>query len=95
MGTVNPMLNIRYSCRAVTHLVSAYEYICKNSPANAKLVIERIKTSISMLCIYPESGKEGTRELVVPKAPFVIAYRVLQGYIEIVAILHTSRQYPN
>jgi addiction module RelE/StbE family toxin len=92
------MLNIRYSRRAVAHLASAYEYIYKDSPNCARQVIERIKTGISMLCIYPESGKkgrkDGTRELVVSKAPFVIVYRVLQGYIEIVAILHTSRQYP-
>jgi toxin ParE1/3/4 len=46
---------------------------------------------------YPEMGRAGrvtgTRELIV--FPYLIAYRLKGGAIEIVAILHGSRRWPD
>jgi toxin ParE1/3/4 len=38
--------------------------------------------------------RHGTRELSVPKLPFVLIYRVREGAIEINRILHESQQWP-
>ena len=38
--------------------------------------------------------KPGTREVAVPRLPFVIIYRVLQETAEILRILHGAQQWP-
>jgi toxin ParE1/3/4 len=47
---------------------------------------------------FPLSGKlgriEGTRELVVPGLPYIIAYRVVDDTVLISTIIHTSRKWP-
>jgi plasmid stabilization system protein ParE len=37
---------------------------------------------------------EGTRELVIPKLPYYAAYRVTENAVEILAVIHTARQWP-
>ena len=52
----------------------------------------------NQLADFPESGRtgriEGTRELVVPKTPFVAPYRITGDTIEILAVHHASQRWP-
>jgi len=50
------------------------------------------------LTTFPQSGRTGriggTRELVVPRTPFIVAYRIKDETIDILAVHHTSRRWP-
>jgi len=35
-----------------------------------------------------------TRELVVPRTPFTVAYRVTEQIVEVVGVVHQARQWP-
>lgn len=35
----------------------------------------------------------GTRELVLPKTPYVVAYRIMEA-VEILAVMHGAREWP-
>jgi toxin ParE1/3/4 len=47
--------------------------------------------------LFPYSGRQGiipgTYELVVPKLPYIVVYRVAE-HVEIVSIFHTSTDEP-
>lgn len=61
--------------------------------------MEGIARAAESLLAYPNLGRQGrvrgTRELVVLGTPFVIPYRVKEGRIEILAVLHGARRWPD
>ena len=74
------------------------EYIAKDNPQAARLVVQRIHHTISLLSNNPSLGHPGrlpgTHELVIPKTRYIVPYRVrprLQQ-IEILRIFHASRK---
>ena len=56
-------------------------HIAKDSPAAAANVVSRIVASAQALAAHPAMGRvgriPGTRELVMPSLPYIIAYRVM------------------
>lgn len=81
------------------HLESAYEYwAIEGSLTAADTMLERIFSAVEMLEDYPEAGRpgrvSGTRELVVLHTPFVVTYRVHRDNIQILALLHGARKWP-
>lgn len=60
--------------------------------------MDRILASIDILERYPNAGRngrvEGTRELVVAGTPFIVYYRIREGRVEILSVLHGSRKWP-
>ena len=83
---------------AVAHLRSAYDYIAADNPKAAEGVIERIISAVEYLEKHPDLGRTGrvdaTRELVVVGTPFIVAYRHTKDRIDVLAVLHTSRRWP-
>jgi len=64
--------------------------------ATANRVCRAIYNTIQILRRFPESGKtgieEGTRELVIPKLPYVVACRLLgSGAVEVLPIWHGAQ----
>ena len=51
-----------------------------------------------MLAEHPGIGRtgrvEGTRELVIPGLPYILPYQVEDRVIRILAVMHTSRKWP-
>ena len=92
-------MKLRWTPLAVEHLESAHEYIAQNNLAVADNPIERILLAVEMLEKQPQMGRkgrlQGTNELVITGTPFVVAYRLRQDRIEILAILHGARQWPD
>ena len=74
-----------------------YDYIAADNIVAASETGERLFASIDALERHPEMGREGrvagTRELVVP--PYVVAYSLTGDVIEILAILHGARKWPD
>ena len=58
---------------------------------------QRIREAIASLASFPNVGRQGrvsgTRELTVP--PFVVAYRINDGHVDILAVLHGARMWPS
>lgn len=68
---------------------------------NAKAAIEhgdRIAQQVSQLIAHPEIGragrKQGTRELVISRTPFIVVYRIKGERIELIRLLHGAQQWP-
>jgi plasmid stabilization system protein ParE len=75
-----------------------HEFIAQDNPEAAARVRRAIRIAIDRPARHPNLGRagrvEGTRELIVSNAPYIVAYRVTEGQVRILAILHTSRRWP-
>lgn len=84
--------------RARDEVREAHAYIASANPAAAKAVIARIRTQVKALADFPMSGRTGrvtgTRELIISKTPYIVAYRIAGDDIEILAVLHGARRWP-
>jgi toxin ParE1/3/4 len=75
------------------------DYIAKDNPAAARRVVRAIEAAVRRLARFPHSGRSGhragTRELVVPRTPYIVPYRVGPRAVEILAVFHGARDWPN
>ena len=92
-------MRLEWSAFAISDREAIFNYIEADSPKSAVLVDERIRKQVERLVQFPESGRpgriEGTRELVVPRTPFVIAYRVEHAAVVILRALHGAQMWPD
>ena len=62
-------------------------------------MLELIEQTEALLTHHAALGRPGrvpgTRELVIGGLPYVIPYRMRDGAIEILRVLHTSRRWPD
>jgi toxin ParE1/3/4 len=88
---------IRWTPTALHDIQSAHDYVASDKPDAAVGVVEELLEAIDALTRHPQMGRRGrvagTRELIV--RPYVIVYRVRGEAIELVAILHTARRWPD
>jgi toxin ParE1/3/4 len=88
-----------WSPEAIDDLVALRAYIEQDDPAAARRVALHIVESIeTLLSNNPEMGRPGrvpgTRELVIPRTPFVVPYRVVRNTIQVLRIFHGARRWP-
>ena len=92
-------MKIRLTFRASQQLLSAYEYLQAVTASAASVQMKRIFDSIDLLERYPLAGRKGrvagTREMVVPRTPFIVAYAIEGDEVQILSILHASRRWPD
>jgi toxin ParE1/3/4 len=91
-------MQVKWLQKALQNLDNEAEYIAREDPVTARLVVQRIVEAINLLPDNPALGHpgriHGTRELVVPNTRYIVPYRVrprLQR-VEILRIFHTSRR---
>ncbi len=74
-------------------------YVAERNPSAALDIGDAIESSVLRLSSHPHSGRlgriAGTRELVLPGTPYVIAYRVEGDSIVILRLLHGAQQWPS
>ena len=74
-------------------------YIARDAPGNAAVVARRLRGAAESLRDYPGRGRPGrsphTRELVVPRTPYVVAYRLSGEAVFILRVLHGARRWPS
>ncbi|MDD5305154.1 MAG: type II toxin-antitoxin system RelE/ParE family toxin [Elusimicrobia bacterium] len=84
---------------ALKDLDSAYGYISDENPSAAVRTIEKIRKAVVSVSRHPEMGRpgrvEGTRELIIPGTPFIVAYRVKAKRIELLSVIHGARRWPD
>jgi toxin ParE1/3/4 len=92
-------VKIAWSPAAIADRDAIFDYIETDSPRAAIAVDERIEAAVVRLAQYPESGRpgrvEGTRELVVNDAPYILPYRVDGDIVRILRVLHSARLWPD
>jgi toxin ParE1/3/4 len=92
-------MKVVWTRKASRHLRAAYDYwASETSYESADTMLDRVFTAVELLERFPEAGRRGrvagTRELVVTPTPFVVAYRARPGKVEVVALLHGARKWP-
>jgi toxin ParE1/3/4 len=60
--------------------------------------MDSIRVQVESLVQFPESGRpgriEGTRELVIQRTPYIIAYRMARDAVRILRVLHGAQNWP-
>ena len=83
---------------AMGDLRAAYEYVARENAAAAETLVEQIFGVVERLELYPRMGRagrvEGTRELVIAGTAFVVVYRVAAERVDVLAVLHAARKWP-
>lgn len=85
--------------RFLRELAEIGDYIAERNPAAAYRVVNEIDRAVQrLLSDNPFIGRigeiDGTRELVVPSTPYIVAYRVGDDRIEILFVQHGARRWP-
>jgi toxin ParE1/3/4 len=73
-------------------------HVAQDSVINAIALDDRVEESVEILAAFPEAGRTGrvigTRELVVPRSPYLVVYEVQRGRILVLRLLHMAQQWP-
>ena len=92
-------MRLEWSAYALADRIAIFDYIEADSPQAAVAVDERIREQIEVLARFPQSGRkgriEGTRELVISRSPYIVAYRIKGNTVRILRVLHGSRRWPD
>ena len=88
-----------WSPAAVADLVALRAYIEQEDPAAARRVALHIIRNVeTLLPNSPEMGRPGrvpgTRELVIPRTPYIVPYRVVSNTIQVLRVFHSARRWP-
>jgi len=76
-----------------------FSHIDADSPRAAVHVDEQIALATRRLLDFPESGRPGrvagTRELVIPRTPFIAVYAVSMDTVRMLRVLHGAQIWPD
>jgi addiction module RelE/StbE family toxin len=90
---------LEYAPRYFRRLEDIYERIAADNPTAARRMIERIRAAVTRLAASPALGRPGrvagARELVIPRTPYIVPYRVKGDVVQIITILHGAQRWPD
>ena len=91
-------MKVVWSTPARQDLRDIFEYIAETNTNFADKLLTEINERVLILIDNPAIGRpgriNGTKELVLSKTHYILPYRVHNNQIQILAIFHTSRQWP-
>ena len=91
-------MRLAWSKAAIRDLDEIAIYITADSNRVAELVEARIHGEAQLLSRFPQIGRPGrvlgTRERMVGKTPFILAYRIASGRIRILRVYRGARKWP-
>lgn len=80
-------------------LRAIFEYLAEDNPKAARALLTEIKVRVGVLVNQPQLGRagrvEGTRELILAGTSYILPYRLKDQQIQILAVFHMSRQWPD
>ena len=90
---------VEWSTRAVSDLKAISEYIEQDrNLETANRITRTIYDAVQSLRTMPRRGRDGrvkdTRELLVPRLPYIVVYRLLEERILILNIVHGAQRWP-
>ena len=88
-----------WSPEAIADLIALRAYIAEENPSAARRIALHIIHNVEeLLSANPDLGRPGrvpgTRELVIPKTPFIVPYRLQAGTIQVLRVFHAARHWP-
>ena len=90
---------IRFTKSAVADLDEAISWLAERNAVAADLLSDRLRAGIERLAQFPDLGRSGrvagTREWSVPETHYIAAYRVAEGDVEVLAVRHARRRWPD
>ena len=91
-------MRIGWLDEAVDDLESLRAYIATDNPTAADRIVGQLSRSVARLGDFPNAGRAGrvagTRELTVPRTPFVVVYHVVADEVRILRVLHGAQRWP-
>lgn len=91
-------MRLVFSHAARADLAAIVRHIASDNPRAARTVRRTIESASLRLKTFPRSGRlghrEGTRELIVPDAPYMLVYEVADDTLVVLAVLHGARDIP-
>ncbi len=92
-------MKLIWTKRALRELDQVFAFVARESRPAAAALVDLLEKRSAMLTSHPDIGRpgrnDGTREFVLTGTPYILPYRVRDGRIEILAVFHTSRQWPD
>ena len=89
-------MRVRYSFRAFADREAIYDYLEQRSPQGARNVQLAVARAIRSLASYPRLGQRtdrpGVYELIVPRRPYKVYYRIENDEIWILHIRDARRR---
>src|SRR5258708_6410522 len=96
---VRRVMRLEGSIFAQADRTAIFDYIEADSPQAAIEVDNRIREQVEILARFPQSGRpgriEGTRELVISRTSYIVAYRIQENTVRILRVLHGARRWPD
>lgn len=91
-------MRVRWTRAALRSLDAHLAWIARDRPETARRVAVRLRQAVARLAEQPRLGRPGrvagTRELVLRGLPYLVAYRVVEGQVEILRVLHGAQSWP-
>ena len=92
-------MRVVWTPASLSDLDEIQDYIAQDSPVSAyRVIVELTTRTRTNLGDFPLMGRlgraRGTRELVFPDLPYIVAYRVTADRVEVLAVIHTAREWP-
>jgi len=91
-------MTIVWSRAALRDLNAIAAYLVERDPDRVGEVIAKLTAMVARYSRFPNLGRQGptlgTREIVVPGLPYIVAYRVRGEVFEVLCVRHTSRDTP-
>jgi toxin ParE1/3/4 len=94
------MLQIEWRRQAQDDLNDLFRYVFEFQPSAAWSLRDAIKRHVELLAAHPALGRPGrvpgTRELVIPSTPYIVAYMVdsPRDVVQVLAVIHGARLWP-
>ncbi len=91
-------MRLEWSAWAQADRDAIFDTIEADNPCAAVAVDKWISDRVKVLGQLPRSGRpgrvEGTRELVITRTPYIVAYHIIGETVRILRVPHSSRQWP-
>ena len=93
-------MRVVWTRRYIRELAKIGDYIAERNPrAAARIVNDIHSTTFKLLFANPFIGRpgeiRGTRELVIPRTAYIVAYRVRDENVEVLFVQHGAREWPD
>jgi toxin ParE1/3/4 len=91
-------MRIRWTHAASEDLEHIKNYLTEHSPQLAQSTLLKLYETVRSLKTSPRRGRlgreEGTRELVMSRLPYIVAYRINDQAVEVLPIFHGAQNRP-
>ena len=88
---------VNWTDSALSDVLNITDFIGKDDVEAADAISNKLQNAANSLADFPHKGTigrvEDTRELVAHPR-YILVYAVLEDRVDILSVLHTSRQYP-